>query len=173
MVCIGTAPRGIVVGMRYSQPYERSHGPLYRQPSHHQKRLVTVPDRAPAHVRLFFSEMRRQGRIYDEIEIASGVRRATCKAWRHKTNYPSLESLTATFNSLGWDYHPTPKLEVLPPDIAAELAALGAKMKADLPEVWAALLDIAIQQRDQREQAAVRLAEIDAERATRKTKRLQ
>lgn len=165
MSCIAIASHGIVVCMRYAQPYDRSHGPLYRQPRHRTKRLVSIPPNAPAVVRLFFAEMRRQGRIYDEIEVASGIRRATQKSWRHKTNYPSLESLTATFNSLGWDFHATPALELLPPDIAGQLAALSAKMNADIPDVWAALIEIGIPQRDQRERAAERLAEIDAARA--------
>ena len=156
--------------MRYAQPYERSQGPLYRQPSHRNKRLVTVPERVGAHVRQFFAEMRRQGRVYDDIQESSGVLRATMKSWRHRS-YPSLPSIEAAFNSLGWDFVPVPAIEILPADIAADLSALAERMRTGLPETWTALLDIALQQRDQRERAAARLTEIDAARAARKTKR--
>ena len=71
------------------------------------------------------------------------------KAWRHK-NRPGLESLEAVLNSLGWNFLPIPAADVLSDDIANELDAAATKLAVSLPEVWAALIEIGMQQRDKR-----------------------
>ncbi|UZE50978.1 hypothetical protein ONR75_10340 [Rhodopseudomonas sp. P2A-2r] len=129
--------------------YDRIDGPLYRQPLNRRSRNLTIPARVGPHTRLVFAEMRRQGRTYDEVQESSGVLRATMKAWRRK-NKPGLESLEAVLNSLGWNFTPTPSLEVLSPDLAGELDAVATKLATGLPEVWAALIDIGMQQRNKR-----------------------
>lgn len=133
--------------------YDREHGPLHRQPRNRRARCLTIPERVGPHARLVFAEMRRQGRTYDEVQESSGVLRATMKAWRRK-NKPGLESLEAVLNSLGWNFTPTPSAEILSPDLAGELDAVATKLATGLPEVWAALIDIGMQQRDQRGRAS-------------------
>lgn len=133
---------------------------------------MTIPERVAPHVRLVFAEMGRTGRTYDEVEIASGVRRAAMKAWRHK-NRPSLESLEAVLVSLGWAYTPVPAIEILPPYLAADLAALAAKMKTGIPETWTALVEIAAQQQQTRENATAIFADIENRASQKRTRWLE
>lgn len=142
--------------------YDRKHGPLHRQPRNvRAARTITIPTGVSPHVQLFFSEMKRQGRSYDALAEASGVTRAAQKAWRVRT-YPSLTSIEAALGALGWSFVPVPAAEVLPPDLSTALAALAAKMQAEIPEVWTALMAVSLQQREGREKSAYRLAQIDA-----------
>jgi hypothetical protein len=130
--------------------YDREHGPLFRQPHNPRARHLTIPEGIGPHVKLVFAEMRRQGRSYDAVEVASGVLRSTMKAWRKK-NVPSLTSIEAVLNALGWRFTPTPVLETLPADVANDLTVLAERMNAEIPEVWAALIEISIQQRQAQE----------------------
>jgi hypothetical protein len=113
--------------------------------------------------------MREQGRAYDEVSEASGILRSTLKSWRHRVA-PTFATIEACFNAIGYSFIPTPRLEVLPAEIAADLARLAAKMKAELPEVWSALADLAVDQAFLRERAKERIeareAKRDALRAT-------
>ena len=121
------------------QPYDRhTDGPLYLQPQKRNRRTVTMPDRVGPHVKLVFAEMARQRRHYDAVAEASGVRRASLKAWRRK-NRPGLESLEAVLNALGWRLIPTPGIEVMPPQFGAEIARLAAAAQVTIPDVWAAM----------------------------------
>lgn len=149
---------------RRRSQYERSDGPLHQQPVVQRRRTVTVPPRAGAHVKLVFSEMSRQHRTYDSIEVASGCTRASIKAWRRR-NSPGLASLESVLNALGWDLTPVPAIHVLPEEVAAGLAACAAKMKASMPETFAALITIVARQMLEREGAAAIIAEHDRERA--------
>jgi hypothetical protein len=81
----------------------REDGPLYRYTNRRPgyRRTVTMPERVGTHVKLVFAELARQQRTYDEGEAASGVRRPTIKQWTRK-NAPSLDSLEAVLNSLGF-----------------------------------------------------------------------
>lgn len=97
------------------------------------------------HVRLVFAEMARLNVGYQDVENFSGVRRATCKAWRQK-NAPSLESLTAVLSFLGYDYVPVPALEALPPDFAGEITALALRMQHHIPTTWAAVVSVGVEQ---------------------------
>lgn len=144
--------------------YDRSQGPLYRQRrSRSFRKLVTMPDRVGPHVKLVFAEMARLRITYDEVEEGSGVRRPTIKQWRKK-NRPGLESLEAVLNSLGWFLIPAPVLEIQPPEIASDMAALAAKLKVSMPEAFAALLDWTARQQAQAIPADQRLAEITRRR---------
>lgn len=147
-------------------------GPLWRYKSRRKnRRTVTVPKGVSAHVRLVFGEMARQLRTYDEIESASGIRRASVKAWRRK-NAPGLESITAVLNSLGHLYLPVPAhIEVLPPKLAAKLAEVAALAKMEMGEVFAAATEICARQLIASEGSARILAEIDAERAAHEANR--
>lgn len=129
--------------------YDREHGPLHRQPRNRRARCLTIPERVGPHTRLVFAEMRRQGRTYDAVEVASGVLRCTIKAWRKK-NAPGLTSIEAVLNSLGWHFIPTPMLDALPAGLADDLSVLAERMDTEMPEVWAALIEISINQRKQR-----------------------
>lgn len=143
--------------------YERSDGPLHQQPVVQRRRTVTVPPHAGPHVRLVFAEIARQFRTLDSIETASGIQRPAIKAWRHR-NSPGLSSIEAVLNALGWDFTPVPAIHVLPPEFAADLAASAAKMKASMPETFAALVNIAARQMLEREGSAAIIAEHDRER---------
>jgi len=108
--------------------------------------------------------MARQLRTYDEIESASGIRRASIKAWRRK-NAPGLESITAVLNAMGWHYLPVPAhVEALPPALAAKLAEVAALAKMEMGEVFAAAVEICARQIVASEGSARILAEIDSER---------
>jgi|APCry1669193181_1035450.scaffolds.fasta_scaffold47293_2 hypothetical protein len=145
-------------------PYE--DGPFWRRKaSRKNRRTVTVPEHVSAHVALVFAEMARQGRSYDEVESASGIRRPTVKQWRRK-NAPGWDSLTAVLNSLGWRYLPVPAhIEALPPNVAAKIAEVSALAKMELGEVFAAAALSAARQLIASEGSASILAEIDAERS--------
>ncbi|MGB3042319.1 MAG: hypothetical protein WBB98_03945 [Xanthobacteraceae bacterium] len=83
----------------------RNDGPLYRyRPRRKNMRTVTTPERVSPHVKLVFNTMARSRISYDDLEAASGIRRASIKAWRRK-NAPGLESLTAVLNAMGWVAH--------------------------------------------------------------------
>lgn len=116
-----------------------------RQAERRGWRLAEVPKHASPHVRLLFTEMRRSGIRYDEIEIATAVRRATLKSWKHKS-FPSLSNLQAAFSFVGWDYVPVPALEVLPPDLAGDITALALKMQRDVPATYAAAVAVGVEQ---------------------------
>jgi hypothetical protein len=109
------------------------------------KRTVTMPERVGPHVKLVFAEMARLGVTYDEVEVGSGVRRASMKAWRKK-NRPGLENLQAVLGFLGWDFAPVPTLQALPPGLAGELTALALKLQRDMPATWAAVIAVGVEQ---------------------------
>ncbi|WP_157038844.1 hypothetical protein [Rhodopseudomonas palustris] len=152
--------------MTESNYYAPGDGPLYRWNGkpRTKKRTVTMPA-GSVHplVRLVFGEMSRQARRYDDVETASGVRRASIKAWR-KRNAPGLASITATLNTLGYDLVPVPAPEVIPTEIAPDLAALSSKLETTMPDAWAAIVSFAANQQLAREAAAQTLAKIDAAR---------
>ena len=129
-------------------------------------RTVTMPEHVGPHVKLVFAEMARQRMTYDSLEERSGVRRASVKAWR-KRNRPALENLEAALATLGFGFCPVASLEALPAELAGELTALALKLRMNIPQTWAALIDIGITQKLLRmradERAAV-LAEHDSRR---------
>lgn len=133
------------------------------------RRTVTIPERVSPHVKLVFAEMSRLGVTYDQVEAASGVRRPTIKQWRKK-NRPSLESLEAVLSVLGWAYVPTPSLQALPPELAGELTTLSLKLGKSMPETFAALIDIGVEQKLLGMSAEEKRAVL-AEREARETRR--
>ncbi|QND73146.1 hypothetical protein HB776_19490 [Tardiphaga robiniae] len=124
---------------------------------------MTVPSGVSPPVALLFSEMRRLCVTYDEIQDSAGTTRATIKAWRRK-NAPGLASLEACFNAVGYFFIPTPVLEIQPPEIAADMGALAAKMKLSMPEAFAALIDWTARQQNVALAADQNLAEITRRR---------
>jgi transcriptional regulator with XRE-family HTH domain len=124
-----------------------------------------MPERVSPHVKLVFAELARQQRTYDELEAASGVRRPTVKQWRRK-NAPSLDSLEAVLNALGWQFIAVPAhVEMLPPSVAAKAAELAALAKIELGKVWSAAVQIAALQLASTAEGERILATFDAERA--------
>lgn len=121
----------------------RPSRPLCRR---RNSRVVTMPESVGPHVRLVFSEMARLNQTYDAVESVSGVRRASLKAWRRK-NRPGLESLQAVLSFLGWDYVPVPALETLPPDLAGDVVALARKLEMSVPQLWAAVVAVGVEQK--------------------------
>jgi hypothetical protein len=111
--------------------------------------------------------MKSAGHGYDSVAEASGVLRSTVKAWRHRTA-PTYSSIEACFNAIGWHFFPCPKVETLPSEIAADLARLAAKMKAELPVVWSALAELAADQAFLRERAKERIEARQAQREARR-----
>lgn len=128
-------------------------------------RTVTMPERVGPFARLVFAEMARQRVTYDSMEERSGVRRASVKAWRRK-NRPGLESLEAVLATLGFGLVPVPALEAIPPDLAGEVTALSLKLRMNIPQTWATLIDIGVEQKLLHMRADERAA-ILAERAAR------
>lgn len=120
-------------------------------------RTVSMPERVGPFARLVFAEMARQRVTYDSLEERSGVRRATLKAWRKK-NRPGLESIEAALATLGFGLVPVAALEALPPALAGELTALALKMRMNIPQTWAALIDICVEQKLLRMRADERAA---------------
>lgn len=119
---------------------------------------------------MLIAVMKEAGRTYDEVAEASGLLRVTLKSWRRHAA-PSYSSIESAFGAIGYSFIPTPRIEVLRGDIAADLARLAAKMKAELPEVWAALGELAADQAFLRERAKERIEAREAERDARRVKR--
>ena len=111
-------------------------------------RTVTMPIHGVGpHVKLVFAEMSRQKLRYLDVTERSGVQHATIKAWRRK-NKPGLESLEAALATLGFGFVPVAALETLPsPELAGELTALALKLRMNIPQTWAALIDIGVEQK--------------------------
>lgn len=129
-----------------------------------RRRYATMPTGVQPIVRLVFSELSRQGLHYQDIEDASGVGRVALKSWRCRTR-PSWESLQSVLSVLGFGFVPTPVLQVLRPEMAGEITALAMKLGADIPTTWAALIDIGVEQKLLRMDAAERRAVIEAHHA--------
>lgn len=116
--------------------YTRRNPEMRKRPA-----TITIPERVGPHVKLLFTEMRRQNVTYDEVEEGSGVRRAALKAWRHK-NRPGLESIEAALGFLGYDFVPVPRAKVLPPETVAELREAAARLNLDMPATVKVLVEI-------------------------------
>jgi hypothetical protein len=114
--------------------------------------------------------MKEKGIGYDTVAEASGLLRATLKAWRRRSA-PTYATIEAAYNAVGWQFLPCPKLETLPDDIAADLARLAAKMQADVPIVFSTLLTLAADQTFLRERAKERIEAREAERDAQRCKR--
>lgn len=104
--------------------------------------MVTVPARVGPHVRLIFTEMKRQNVTYDEVEAGSGVTRPTVKAWRKK-NRPGLDSIEAVLGHLGFEFVPLPTARAIPPEIAAELRPIAQRLDISMPEAVRIAAEIA------------------------------
>jgi hypothetical protein len=151
--------------------YTHHDAPAWRQPPNPRvRRSMTVPRQATSVVRLLFSVMRERGIPYDTVAEASGLLRSTLKSWRTRVA-PSFSTIEAAFGALGWSFVPCPRIEVLPDDIAADLARLAAKMRVELPVVWSALADIAADQAFLHERAKERIEALEATRNARRIKR--
>ncbi|MDH2399810.1 hypothetical protein QCM77_07590, partial [Bradyrhizobium sp. SSUT18] len=75
------------------------------------------------------------------------------------TNRPGLESIEAALATLGFGLVPVAALEALDhPELAGELTALALKMRMNIPQTWAALIDIGIEQKLLRMRADERAA---------------
>jgi hypothetical protein len=159
--------------MPYRHLYSRRDGPAWQQPANSMvRKRLSIPEKALPVAQLLFAAMGAQGLSYDTVAEASGILRATIKSWRRRAA-PTFVSIEAVFNAIGWSFLPCPKIEVLPADIAADLASLAAKMKVELPGVWSALANLAADQALLRERAEERIAAREAEReALRVSRRL-
>ena len=115
-----------------------------RSPAPRKKRLttITVPERVGPHVKLVFTEMRRQNFTYDEVEAGSGVTRPTIKAWRKK-NRPGMDSIEAVLGHLGFEFVPLPTAQAIPPEIAAELRPIAQRLDLAMPEAVRLAAEIA------------------------------
>lgn len=118
----------MITAMSAPSKYSRRNPePRRRRPS-----TVTVPEGVGPHVRLLFSEMRRQNVTYDEVEARSGVQRAALKAWRHR-NVPTLTSMEATLAVLGYEFVPVPMERALSPEIVSELRPIAKRLGLEMP----------------------------------------
>jgi transcriptional regulator with XRE-family HTH domain len=103
---------------------------------------IEVPETGVGpHVKLAFSEMKRQGVTYDEIEAGAGVLRATVKSWKRK-NRPSLAAIEAVLGYLGWDFVPVPRSKALPPEVVARLQPVATSLGMDMERTIQALVEI-------------------------------
>lgn len=107
--------------------------------------LVSVPPRAHPLARIIYDQLRMQAGRLDDLAELSGVLRSTIKSWRVKS-VPSTTSAEACLAALRWRLLPTPALEVLPQDLAEELAMLAEKFKLTMPATWAALVELSARQ---------------------------
>lgn len=143
-------------------------GPAYLQPANPRvRRSLTVPKQAHPIVQMLLSTMKAQGIGYDLVAESSGILRATIKSWRNRSA-PTYATIEAAFNAIGWSLIPCPMVEVLPEDIAADLARLAAKMRTDVPHVWSALAELAADQAFLRERAKERIEKCEAGRDARR-----
>lgn len=94
----------------------------------------------------------------------SGVNRPTIKQWRRKTRDPSLESLEAVLNALGWGFTDS-SIGNNAAHLAGAMTELALQMQRDIPTTWAILLDWTARQQVQAIAADQRLAEITRRRA--------
>lgn len=113
-------------------PAIQKHSRRHPQPRPRRPSTVTVPERAGPHVKLIFTEMRRQNKTYDAVEAGSGVNRPTLKAWRHR-NVPTLTSCEAVLGFLGFEFVPIPTERALPPELVAELRPIAERIGLDMP----------------------------------------
>lgn len=134
------------------------------RPPRGNPRCVTVPKAATPIVRFVFGELSRQRLRYVDIEMTSGVKTPAIKQWRRRSR-PSWESLQSVLATLGFGFVPTPALQVLPPELAGEVTALAMKLGRDIPQTWAALIDIGVEQRLIQTDANERRAVVEAHRA--------
>ena len=125
------------------------------------RRTATVPSGVEPVVRLIFAEIARQGIRYEDVENFSGVRRATVKSYRRK-NRPGWESVQSLLSVLGFGFVPTPAIQTLPPHLMGEITALSSKLAKDVPATFAALIDIGVEQKLLRMDAAERRAIVEA-----------
>jgi hypothetical protein len=148
--------------------YDRTDGPAWQQrPSKHVRRSLTIPENTLPIVRVLMGIMKANGIPYDHVAIASGLTRAQIKSWR-KRSVPLMTNIEAALNSVGWHLIPVPRVEALPSEIASDAAALAAKMRAELPDLWGALLDLAADQAFLRERARERIEAREAEALRRR-----
>jgi len=112
-----------------------------RQPRKPRLTRITVPEGVSPHVKLVFAEMKRQNVKYDLVEERSGVLRTTVKAWRHK-NAPGLTLIEAVLGSLGWDFVPVPRAEVLPEAMRADLAEVAERHGQTMTKTIEGLISI-------------------------------
>lgn len=116
-------------------------------PPRRNTRGVTMPKNGIGpFTRLVFAELGRQRMRYLDASELSGVQVSCLKAWRRK-NRPGLESLNAVLAVLGFQLCPVPELEALPPALAGELTSLALKLRMNIPQTWAALIDIGAEQK--------------------------
>lgn len=95
-------------------------------------RQITVPARALPAVRALYARMRDVGMTYDQLEVKSGVKKTTFKAWRG-FNSVTPGNLQATLRAVGLFALPTPRPEILPAALLEELRAIGERHGVPLP----------------------------------------
>lgn len=127
-------------------------------PRRRNRRCATMPTASVGpYVKLVFAEIARQGLRYSDIEELSGLQVASLKAWRRK-NSPGHDSLNAVLGALKHALVPVPMLEALPHALAGEVTALALKLRMSMPETWAALVEIGVEQKLLRMRADERAA---------------
>ena len=119
------------------QKFSRRHP----KPKPQRPTRITIPEGVCPHVKLVFAEMKRQNMTYSRVEERSGVLRCTLKAWRHK-NAPGLTSIEAVLGSLGWDFVPVPRAEILPEAMHAELAEIAKRYGQTMPKTIEGLISV-------------------------------
>lgn len=100
---------------------------------------ITIPKRCHPAAKILFSEMKRRGVTYDELEWKSGVLKSTFKAWR-TNNAPGLDTLSAALGALGWEFLPCPPIDALAPEVREGIARLAEDHGVDEDAVLTALL---------------------------------
>lgn len=115
----------------------RDPAPPKRRPS-----TLTIPERAGPHVRLIYSEMKRQNQTLDRVAEGSGLTRVCLKAWRTK-NYPSLTGAEAALGFLGFEFVPIPTARALPPELVEALRPIAERLDLALPAAVRLVAEIA------------------------------
>jgi transcriptional regulator with XRE-family HTH domain len=95
--------------------------------AHENRSRIAIPPRAHPLVRALYRAMAEKGVTYDQLAARSGVKKSRAKAWR-SDNSPGINAIQATLNVVGLQALPVPgRLDVLPPALAADLEAVGAR----------------------------------------------
>lgn len=113
--------------------------------AHKKPSRIRIPPRAHPLVRALYRAMAEKGVTYDQLVARSGVSKSRAKAWR-TDNSPGVNAIQATLNVVGLQALPVPsRLDILPPALAADLEAIGARH--GMPAPIAELMMVAAEQR--------------------------
>jgi hypothetical protein len=100
--------------------------------AHENRSRIAIPPRAHPLVRALYRAMAEKGVTYDQLAARSGVKKSRVKAWR-TDNACGVNAIQAALNVVGLQALPVPHLDILPPALAVDLEAIGARYGTAAP----------------------------------------